>query len=276
MLEIPKEQFSLGPKKHKPAPPPAPVKLPPKPAPMPTPPPPKMSPPPPAPVKISPPAPQETPPPPKPISPPPPKSKPPKIHKPLINKEQKAHFKKHFSSAKEKAFYGLGCFYELTKWLIVGVIFLALIYFFVATVFIVDGVSMEPNYHTGEVVLTNRWEYIFGTPERGDVVVLKFPGDPEQDKYIKRIIGLPGENVIIQNGNVYINGQRLNESYLPAGTLTLPNLNRTLGANEYFLLGDNRANSSDSRVWGVAEKQYLIGKAWYVLWPKAYFGKIVE
>lgn len=184
------------------------------------------------------------------------------------------HFKKELAAAKEKAVYGVGCFYELTKWLIFVVILVALIHFFVATIFIVDGQSMEPNFHTGEMLIANRWQYLFGQPQRSDVAVLKFPGDPEHAKYIKRIIGLPGENIIIQNGYVYINGQKLNEPYLAEGTLTEPNLNRTLGPGEYFLMGDNRINSSDSRIWGVADKHYLIGKAWFIFWPKENIGKI--
>ena len=168
---------------------------------------------------------------------------------------------------KQKILYGTGCFYELSKWLIVAILLLSMIHFFVATLFIVEGLSMEPNFHTGEYIIVDRFQYLFGTPERGDVVVLKFPGDPDHKKYIKRIIGLPGENVIIQNGEVYINGQRLDESYLPLGLQTLPNVNRTLKEEDYFLLGDNRPNSSDSRVWGVAAKRYLIGRAWVIIYP---------
>ena len=169
--------------------------------------------------------------------------------------------------AKKKVLYGTGCFYELSKWLIVAILIICMVHFFIATIFIVDGLSMEPNFHTGEYIIVNRFQYIFGTPKRSDVVVLKFPGDPDHKKYIKRVIGLPGENVIIQNGQVYINGQKLDEKYLPAGLQTLPNVNRTLKDEDYFLLGDNRPNSSDSRVWGVAAKRYLIGRAWYIIYP---------
>lgn len=195
---------------------------------------------------------------------------------PQMQAAQEAARQERISTVKEKAVYGVGCFYELTKWLIVVVIFISLIHFFVATIFIVDGQSMEPNFHSGEVIIANRWQYNFGKPTRGDTVVLKFPGDPEHKKYIKRIIGLPGENVIIQNSEVFINGEKLNEPYLPANTQTRPNVNRTLGPSDYFLMGDNRLNSSDSRVWGVAEKRYLIGKAWVILWPKEYIGKVTH
>ena len=187
--------------------------------------------------------------------------------KDALQSEQKAEI-------KEKAFYSAGCIYELTKWLIVGVITLFLVHFFIATLIIVDGLSMEPNFHTNEIIAVNRWQYLFGTPERGDASVIKFPGDPEHKKYIKRIIGIPGDTVAIANGAVYINGKKLSEPYLAAGTVTSPNLNRVLKTNEYFLMGDNRANSSDSRVWGVADKRFLIGKAWLAVWPKGEMGLV--
>lgn len=173
----------------------------------------------------------------------------------------------------QKFFYGSGCAYELTKWIVVLLVIGTLVHFFVGTLFIVDGQSMEPNFHSGEYIIVNRWQYNFGKPERGDVVVLKFPGDPEHKKYIKRIIGLPGEKIEIIDGFVHINGQILNEPYIPEGVLTLPNLVRTLGTDDYFLLGDNRMNSSDSRVWGIAPRRDLIGRAWLVIYPFSLWGK---
>lgn len=176
----------------------------------------------------------------------------------------------------QRFFYGTGCLYELTKWIIIILVIGTLIHFYVGTLFIVDGESMEPNYHSGQYILVDRWQYNFGQPQRGDAVVLRFPGDPEHKKYIKRIIGLPGEKVDIINGFVYINGQRLNESYIPEEVLTLPNLVRVLGDDDYFLLGDNRYNSSDSRIWGICPKRDLIGKAWFTLYPLEMFGRIAE
>lgn len=175
---------------------------------------------------------------------------------------------------KEKIYYGTGCLYELTKWLVVVVIVVLMINFFVATVFIVDGASMEPNFHTGEAVIADRWQYLFGTPERGDAVTLKFPGDPDHKKYIKRVIGLPGETVEIKNNSILINGNLLDESYLAPGTLTLPEMSKNLGPDDYFLLGDNRTNSSDSRIWGAAPRRDLVARASFIIWPLNYFGKI--
>lgn len=173
----------------------------------------------------------------------------------------------------QKFFYGTGCAYELTKWIIILLVTGTLVHFFVGTLFIVDGESMEPNFHNGQYILVNRWQYNFGEPERGDVVVLRFPGDPEHKKYIKRIIGLPGEHVEIIDRYVYINGKKLTETYIPPGILTSPNVNRYLREDDYFLLGDNRYNSSDSRVWGICPKRDLIGKAWFTIFPFELSGK---
>ncbi|MFA6493154.1 MAG: signal peptidase I [Patescibacteria group bacterium] len=177
-------------------------------------------------------------------------------------------------STWQKFFYGTGCVFELTKWLIVLIVLGTLVHFYIGTISIVDGQSMEPNFHSGEYLIVNRWTYLFGTPSRGDPVVLRFPGDPEHVKYIKRIIGLPGEKVSIQSGSVYINDQKLPESYLAPGTQTYPNMTKQLGSEDYFLMGDNRLNSSDSRIWGVCPKRDLIGKPWYALWPLEVFGKV--
>lgn len=193
---------------------------------------------------------------------------------PLTEEQKKSAFQTKIAVTKEKMIYGTGCFFELTKWLIVLLILLTLAHFFIATIFIVDGASMEPNFQSGEIALANRWQYNFGTPERGDVTILKFPGDPEHKKYIKRIIGLPGEKIVIKNSQVYINDRLLSELYIPQGTITAPDVNRTLGKNEYFIMGDNRENSSDSRIWGVAEKRHLIGKATFILWPSTSFGTV--
>ncbi len=170
-------------------------------------------------------------------------------------------------STIQKFIYGTGCFYELTKWIIIILVIGILIHFFVGTLFIVDGASMEPNFHSGEYIVVDRWQYNFGKPARGDVVVLRFPGDPQQTKYIKRVIGLPGEKIEIWHGSIYINGKILNEPYIAPYVKTLPDLTRQLQSDDYFLLGDNRDNSSDSRIWGVCPKRDLIGKAWLVLYP---------
>lgn len=178
------------------------------------------------------------------------------------------------TTAQDRFTYGFGCFYELTKWLIVLVILLSMVHFFIVSISIIDGVSMEPSLKSGEIMAVDRFQDLFGTLHQGDIVTLKFPGDPEHRKYVKRLIGLPGDTVKIASGEVYINNQKLNESYLAKGTYTTPDLNRVLKNDEYFVLGDNRYNSNDSRIWGPANKRYLIGSGLFILWPPKDFGLI--
>lgn len=143
---------------------------------------------------------------------------------------------------------------------------------FVIQPFIVDGASMEKNFHNNEMILVNKISYNFNAPKRGDVIIFKAPQRPEDD-YIKRVIGLPGETVKISEGKIYINNRLLDEYYLGSRvqTETYDNQNtyfsQTLGTDEYFVLGDNRGNSSDSREWGVLPKKNIIGKAWLVILP---------
>ncbi|MBI3495614.1 signal peptidase I [Candidatus Berkelbacteria bacterium] len=153
---------------------------------------------------------------------------------------------------------------------------LAIIHFFVATVFFVEGESMAPNLATNNVLLVNKLAYLASQPGRGDIVVLRFPGDPEKRKFVKRIIGLPGESVAIQNGNVLINGKKIEERYLAIELQTTPDRSVTLGPDEYYLMGDNRRNSSDSRTWGPARRRDLIGRTKFILFPPAAVGFVPE
>ncbi len=142
--------------------------------------------------------------------------------------------------------------------------------------FVVDGISMEPTYHNGEYLIVNKLVYKLEKPNRGDVVVLR-PPDAQDVTYIKRIIGLPGDTIKISSGNVYVNGQILNESYLASGdTTTTTNTNLSQGIkladNEYWVMGDNRNHSSDSRVFGPLPKDNIVGKAWLIVYPKQDFG----
>lgn len=135
----------------------------------------------------------------------------------------------------------------------------------------IKGDSMQPNYPNGEYLLTEKVTYYRGDPQRGDVVVLKPP--MEDDEFIKRIIGLPGERVSVKNGKVYINGKVLTEKYL-SSTLTTPGGNflpegqeYTVPEGQYFVMGDNRPNSLDSRGFGPIEKKAIAGRAWLIYWP---------
>ena len=136
--------------------------------------------------------------------------------------------------------------------------------------FRVEGFSMEPTMHTNEYLLVNKVTYMVGQPQRGDIIVLRFPLDPRRD-FIKRIIGLPGEQVEVRNGSVYVDGRALVEPYIrqpPA--YTYPRV--TMPPRQYFVLGDNRNNSDDSHVWNGLPKEYIIGKAWVSYWPPATWG----
>ncbi len=136
----------------------------------------------------------------------------------------------------------------------------------------IKGDSMQPNYPDGEFLLTDKITYRFNQPQRGDVIVFKAPIN-EEDDYIKRIIGLPGEKISIDNGKVYINGKLLKEEYLSptlytSGGLFLPNGKEVVvPENHFFVMGDNRNYSSDSRAWGFVPRENIIGKAWLVYWP---------
>ncbi len=136
--------------------------------------------------------------------------------------------------------------------------------------FNIDGHSMEPSFHNGELIIVDKWSYFFSLPKRGDVLVFVAPPEPTQD-YIKRVVGLPGDVITIQNNVVYVNNQPLNERYVsPANNGPINNKvfqNMLVPANSYFMLGDNRAGSRDSRDWGCLPKQNIIGRASVIYWP---------
>ena len=128
----------------------------------------------------------------------------------------------------------------------------------------VDGFSMLPTLNNGEYVLVNRLAYRFGQPARGDIIVFRFPVNPKED-LIKRVIGLPGEEVVITDGQVYVNGTALEEPYIAAS----PRYTSQWSVPEgyLFVLGDNRNDSSDSHSWGLLPINNVVGKAVLVYWP---------
>lgn len=135
----------------------------------------------------------------------------------------------------------------------------------------VEGISMEPNLHEGQFVIVNRLAYRWDLPSRGDIVVFRFPLNPDR-RFIKRVIGLPGDHVSIESGKVFVNDKAINEPYL---TVT-PRYSGewTIGDEEIFVLGDNRNNSSDSQNWGALPLGNIIGKAFIIYWPPAEAGII--
>ena len=137
----------------------------------------------------------------------------------------------------------------------------------------VDGSSMEPTLHSGQLVLVNRLAYKVGQPTRGDVVVFYFPRDPDKE-YIKRLIGLPGDFIAIQDGQVLVNDLPLDEPYIAAAPAY--NGNWVVPDGQLFVLGDNRNNSSDSHQWGMVPMEYVVGKALAVYWPPSDWGVVTS
>ena len=138
--------------------------------------------------------------------------------------------------------------------------------------FRIEGQSMQASLYDGQFLIVNKLVYYLHPPERGDVVVFHSPESPDKD-FIKRVIGLPGEEVELINGRVYVDGVPLHETYIhdPAQRSWGPEV---VGEFEYFVLGDNRGNSSDSRSWGMLDGNAIIGKAWFSYWPPRTWGLV--
>jgi signal peptidase I len=153
---------------------------------------------------------------------------------------------------------------EIIETIVLTVVIFVAIKFSVQT-FRVDGDSMQPGLNSQEYVLVNKLAYLFSGPARGDVIVFHWPVDPNQD-FIKRVIGLPGDTINVTPTQIIVNGVTLKEPYISAALNASPRPFK-LGADEYFVMGDNRPYSSDSRSWGTVPKDYIIGKATVVFWP---------
>jgi signal peptidase I len=140
----------------------------------------------------------------------------------------------------------------------------------------VEGNSMEPTLIDQERIFINKFTYRFGIEkiERGDMVVFWFPGDPNKS-YIKRVIGVPGDVVAIVRGAVYVNEKRLEEPYVPAEYRDEKSrLPEKVRPDHYFVLGDHRTSSNDSRAWGTVHRSYIYGKAVFVYWPPEKIGPV--
>ncbi|MDI9485786.1 MAG: signal peptidase I [Bacillota bacterium] len=161
---------------------------------------------------------------------------------------------------------------EYIEALLISAVIAALIIAFVAQSFLVEGSSMEPSLYHGQRLLVEKVSYRFREPIRGEVVVFRYPGD-QRRKFIKRIIGLPGDEIAIKNGLLYINGLRLDEDYINGptyGTYSAPTFGPVLvPEGHYFVLGDNRRNSDDSRYpdVGFVPRKNLVGRALFIYWP---------
>lgn len=160
--------------------------------------------------------------------------------------------------------------WEMAKVTIISLAIILPIRYFLIQPFYVKGASMEPNFYDHEYLIIDEISYRFNDPDRGDIVVFKYPKDPNQ-YFIKRVIGLPGEKVEIKDGRVFIDNQPLVEDYLADDVLTRLPLrgygDLTLADGEYFLLGDNRDQSLDSRHFGPVSRDFVIGRTWLRGWP---------
>ena len=166
------------------------------------------------------------------------------------------------------------------------IILIGLVYTLVnlATVrFYIEGPSMQPNFWAGQFLIVSRVNYMLGNPQRGDIVVFDPPGDDgtaDDPLLIKRLIGLPGEHISFQDGQVLVNGTALNEPYIKeacrVSSCTSSSQTYDLQADQYFFMGDNRNNSRDSRVFGPITKDRIIGEAVVRYWPPDAWGIVTR
>lgn len=170
-----------------------------------------------------------------------------------------------------------GAFLDFIETIVIALSIFLIIYLTLVQPHQVNGQSMVPNFQSGEYVLTDKVSYRFRDPQRGEIVVFHAPESANCPKgtgcdFIKRILGVPGDTIEIANDSVIVNGVALEEPYIPEEFQTLPGAftkNRviTLGADEYFTVGDNRPFSSDSRQWGPTPKKNIVGRAFFRYWP---------
>ncbi len=168
-------------------------------------------------------------------------------------------------------------FIELLKTVAIVFVLAFIIRYFFIQPFIIEGSSMEPDFHDRQLILIDKITYRFHGPKLGDVVVFESPQN-HAVYYIKRVIGTPGDQVTIKGGAVYVNNQKISEPYLKNGQKTIIDgtetgvLDEKIPANQYFVLGDNRDASSDSREWGILDKSLIAGRFMVVIYPRHWYG----
>ncbi len=177
-------------------------------------------------------------------------------------------------------------FLDIIETLVIALSIFLVVYLFLLQPHQVNGQSMVPNFQSGEYVLTDKISYQIGQPKRGDVVVFHAPPAAHCPKgtgcdFIKRVLGLPGETIQVKNDHVFVNSVPLEELYIPddfetsAGDFTR-HRTITLSQDEYFVCGDNRPYSSDSRAWGPIKKDDIVGRAFFRYWPPESMGVIKD
>jgi signal peptidase I len=165
---------------------------------------------------------------------------------------------------------------EIVRFSIIAILIVIPIRMFIAQPFIVSGASMDDTFHSGEYLIVDQVSYYFDKPVRGEVIVFRYPRDPSKF-FIKRIIGIPGDIINIEDAKITItnaenpDGFTLDEEYVQSMAVSKP-FTETLGDREYFVMGDNRDHSSDSRSWGVLQENRIVGRALFRLFPPTEFG----
>src|SRR6202044_688755 len=163
----------------------------------------------------------------------------------------------------------LGSVAHWARDLMISVVLAIFVILFIYQPVKVEGTSMMPTLDDQERIFINKFVYRFhfGNIDRGDTVVFWFPGDPSKS-YIKRVIGMPGDRVAVDDGKVLVNGQAIVENYVPAEYRDQSSMSeRVIPDGEYFVLGDHRSSSNDSRAWGMVPRRYIYGKAVFIYWP---------
>jgi signal peptidase I len=175
-------------------------------------------------------------------------------------------------------------FLDIIETIVIAMSIFLIIYLFISSPHQVNGQSMVPNFQSGEYVLSDKVSYRVGNPKRGDVIVFHAPEAANCPKgtgcdFIKRVIGLPGETITVHDNHIYVNNQPVDEPYIPKEFEILPGaatkgIAITLGPSEFFVCGDNRPYSSDSRSWGPIQKSDIVGRVIFRYWPVKVMGTI--
>lgn len=155
---------------------------------------------------------------------------------------------------------------EILESVVIAVVLAILIKLFLFQNFAIPSGSMEPTLYSGDYIGVNKIIYKLSEPKRGDVIVFKYPIDPKRE-FVKRLIGLPGETIQIRDNRVFIDNKIIEQPFLPVG-LNYPNYGPfKIPSGKYFMMGDNRPHSNDSRSWGTVPQNNIIGKAIFIYWP---------
>ncbi len=174
--------------------------------------------------------------------------------------EQEDHNKASVEDRKRSVFS------EVFESVAIAVLLAVVIRLFVLEPFYIPSGSMVPTLKERDRIIVSKLNYYFQEPKRGDIVVFKYPKDPKRN-FVKRLIAVGGETVAIKNSRLYINGQPVSEDYLPKGLRFADYGPVVVPSGNYFMMGDNRNNSDDSRVWGYLPENLIVGRALVIYWP---------